>query len=135
MVITFRDIWKINGTLNWSRGNHRAFMIVKHVDEVDFGDPNANGGARFWNQTIQLAQEVEGKADFFTRWIDAVTTVDVQYTYNLGELSIFSDAEVTLGIQNLTNEDPPWIPVITGYDGTLHDPRGRIWSLRVGASL
>ena len=126
---------KINGTLNWSRGNHRAFMIVKHVDEVDFGDPNANGGARFWNQTIQLAQEVEGKADFFTRWIDAFTTIDVQYTYNLGELSVFSDAEVTLGIQNLTNEDPPWIPVITGYDGTLHDPRGRIWSLRVGASL
>jgi len=112
-----------------------GYRIVKHVDEVDFGDPNANGGARFWNQTIQLAQEVEGKADFFTRWIDAVTTVDVQYTYNLGELSIFSDAEVTLGIQNLTNEDPPWIPVITGYDGTLHDPRGRIWSLRVGASL
>ena len=82
-------------------------------------------------------QEVEGKADFFTftSRIDAVTTVDVQYIFNLGELSIFSGTEVTLGIWNLTNEDPPCIPVIKSYDGTLHDLRGRIWSPRVGANL
>ena len=55
--------------------------------------------------------------------MDAVTTVDLQYTSNLGELSIFSDTEVTLGIQNLTNEDTPWIPFIMGYEGTLHDPK------------
>ena len=115
--------------------NRTRWLLQDNYQEVDFGDPNANGGARFWNQTIQPAQEVEGKADFFTRWIDTVTRVDVQYTYNLGELSIFSDTEVTLGTQNLTNEDPPWIPFITGYEGTLHDPRGLIWSLRIRASL
>ena len=33
------------------------------------------------------------------------------------------------------NEEPPFVPVITGYDGTLHDPRGRVWMFRVNASM
>jgi len=72
---------------------------------------------------------------FLDSSIDSWVTADVQYTYSFGDLKYLSDASVTVGIQNLTNEEPPFVPVITGYDGTLHDPRGRLWTLRVNASL
>lgn len=72
---------------------------------------------------------------FLDSSIDSWVTADVQYTYSFGDLKYLSDASVTVGIQNLTNEGPPFVPVITGYDGTLHDPRGRLWTLRVNASL
>jgi outer membrane receptor protein involved in Fe transport len=60
----------------------------------------------------------------------------VQYTYSFGDTVLgLSDANITLGIQNVTDEEPPVISVVTAYDGRLHDGRGRIWFARVGGSL
>ena len=131
--------FKINGTLSWSMDQHRVFLLVKHVDDIDYGfdlatDPGS-GAARFWNATIALANGPGAAADFFTRDIDSMTTADIQYTYSFGELSFFTDSRITLGVQNFTNEEPPWAPVNTGFEATLHDPRGRIWFARFGASL
>ncbi len=131
--------YKFNATLNWSRGPHSFFALIQHVPEIDYGidlatDPRG-GAARFWNQTVALALGPGKAADFFTRDIDAFTTDNVSYTYDFGERGPLADSRVTLGIQNVANAEPPWVPVITGYDGTLHDPRGRIWFARVSASL
>ncbi|MEM7002877.1 MAG: hypothetical protein AAF529_18975, partial [Pseudomonadota bacterium] len=62
-------------------------------------------------------------------------TVDLQYNYSFGETSFLSDANVTLGIQNLFDEEPPGIAVVTAYDGRLHDGRGRIFFLRLSGSM
>ncbi|MEM7218526.1 MAG: TonB-dependent receptor [Pseudomonadota bacterium] len=131
--------FKINGTVNWSWQNHRAFLLVQHTDEIDYGfdlatDPG-EGAARFWNATVTLAHGAETAAEFFTRDIDSFTTVDLQYNYNFGERGFLADSNVTLGMKNLFNEEPPWAPVNTGFEATLHDPRGRLFFVRLGASL
>ena len=133
--------FKLNGTLSWSLNQHRLYMLVKHVDSMDYGidihnDPNPPAdSARFWRETVRLAHGDDKADEFFTTAIDSMTTIDVHYTYELGELPFLANARVTLGAMNVTNEEPPWIPVNNAFDGTLHDPRGRVWYLRVGGSL
>ena len=131
--------WKINGTLSWSMENHRAFMLVQYVDSLDYGvdlltDPRA-GAARFWRETVRLVHGQKTSDDFFTRDIKSMTTVDLQYSYSFGENSFLSSSEVSIGVKNVFDEEPPWIPVNTAYDGTLHDMRGRVWFLRVSAGM
>ena len=58
------------------------------------------------------------------------TTADLQYSYTLPAWKFASDSAITLGIRNLTDEDPPWINDQTGFDPVTHDPRGRVWYLR-----
>jgi outer membrane receptor protein involved in Fe transport len=131
--------WKINGTLSWSMDNHRAFMLVQYVDSLDYGvdlatDPRA-GAARFWRETVALVHGADTAADFFTRNIKSMTTVDLHYTYSFNEFSFLNSTEVTVGAKNVFDKEPPWIPVNTAYDGTLHDMRGRVWFLRVSTSM
>ncbi|MCZ6854208.1 MAG: TonB-dependent receptor, partial [Gammaproteobacteria bacterium] len=124
--------WKVNGTLSWSMDNQRAFLIVKYVDGVNH---NLTGGAGFFAATSALAHGPAFAADFLDSSVDSWTIADVQYTYSFGETGFMSDTSVSLGIQNFTNEEPPFVPVITGYDGTLHDPRGRIFFFKASASM
>jgi outer membrane receptor protein involved in Fe transport len=53
----------------------------------------------------------------------------------MGEMSYVNSSAITIGAKNLTNEEPPWVPYITSYDPVNHDPRGRMWYVRVSASL
>ncbi len=126
--------YKANATLSWSKDNHRAFLIVKHVDELE---SDISGGARyFFGAVAAMAGNPNIQRDLGDTKIESFTTADVQYTYSFGDTVLgLSDANITLGIQNLTDEEPPVISVVTAYDGRLHDGRGRIWFARVGGSL
>lgn len=124
--------WKANASLNWSLDQHRAFFILKYVDGVNH---NLTNGATFFAATAGLAHGSEFEADFLDSSVDSWLTADLNYTFSFGEVKFVNDASVTIGVQNLTNEEPPFVPVITGYDGTLHDPRGRVWSVRLSGSL
>ena len=130
--------YKVNATLNWSLNRHRAFMLVRHVPEVDDNSPTIPAG--FLAVGIQFAHGADKANDFRTTAgagkIEKMTTVDVQYTYNIGELFNFiSDSNVTVGIMNLFNEEAPWVVETTAHDPTLHDPRGRVFMVRFGASM
>ena len=124
--------WKANASLNWSLDQHWAFFILKYVDGVNH---NLTNGATFFAATAGLAHGSEFAADFLDSSVDSWLTADLNYTFSFGEVKFVNDASVTIGVQNLTNEEPPFVPVITGYDGTLHDPRGRVWSVRLSGSL
>ncbi|MBV26973.1 MAG: hypothetical protein CMQ13_02790 [Gammaproteobacteria bacterium] len=123
---------KANVTLNWSRDAHRAFFIVKYVDGVNH---NFTNGATFFAATAGVAHGPDFQAEFLDSSIDSWITADLNYTYSIGEVQFLDDTSITVGVQNTNNDEPPFVPVITGYDGTLHDPRGRVWSVRVSASL
>ena len=125
--------WKANGTLSWSKDNHRAYMIVKHIDELESDIPAGTRG--FFGAVAALAGNPSIQRDLRDTKIESMTTVDVQYTYSFGETAFMSDANVTLGIQNVFDEEPPVISVVTAYDGRLHDGRGRIWFARVAGSM
>ena len=132
--------YKINATLNWSMDNHRAFLIVKHTPEVE--DDRGAGTWNFFATGIGLANGAAMEAEFRglrdssgTFTVESFTTADVQYTYNFGELSFLADTSVTLGIMNITNEEPPFAVDVTAYSPILHDPRGRIFMFRVNGSF
>ena len=125
--------FKVNGTLSWSWNNHRAFAIVKFVDEIESDIPLGTRG--FFAATAALGGNPDIGDDVMDTKIESMTTADVQYTYSFGERSFLNDSSVSLGIMNITNELPPVIANVTAYDGTLHDGRGRLWFLRLNASL
>jgi iron complex outermembrane receptor protein len=131
--------YKLNTSLSYSNGPHRAFLMVEYVPELDYGfdlatDPGS-AAARFWRATVTQVHGASTANDFFTRNIHSMLTADLSYTYTFGEVGFLSDSSVTIGVQNITNEEPPWVPVNTGFDATLHDPRGRIWSMKFKASM
>ena len=125
--------WKINGTLSWSMDNHRAFLIIKHVDEVDSDIPAGTRG--FFRGTMTLAGNGHLANDLLDTNIEDFTTADIQYSYSFGETGFLSESTVTVGIQNITDEEAPVIANVTAYDGTLHDGRGTIWFVRFGGNL
>ena len=56
--------------------------------------------------------------------IASQTTADLLYTRSLG-----ADLDLSLGVVNLTDEDPPLAQFALGYDPVVADPRGRVFSL------
>jgi iron complex outermembrane recepter protein len=125
--------WKINGSLSWNMDNHRAFLLVKYVDEVESDIPAGTRG--FFAATTALGGNGSLSNDFLDTKIESFTTVDVQYTYSFGEQFFLNDSSISLGIQNIADEEAPVVANVTASDGTLHDPRGRIFFVRVSGSM
>ncbi|MDA1073934.1 MAG: TonB-dependent receptor [Proteobacteria bacterium] len=125
--------WRINGTLNWNWENHRAFLIVRYVDELE--TDVAAGTRGFFSATARLAGNNSVADDLLDTKIESMTTADIQYTYSFGEVGLLADSAVSLGIMNFTNEEAPAIALVTAYDGRLHDGRGRMWFLRLQGSM
>ena len=92
---------KFNWSLGWSMGQHAANFTWHYIDSYD-------------SDTGDLDQ------------IDSQNTFDVQYAYNFVQM----DAMVTLGVANLTDEEPPEVALEFGYDSLTHDPRGMMAYLR-----
>jgi len=125
--------WKANATLSWSMNSHRVFMLARWVDEVDEDIPAGTAG--FFRAVTALAGNRSTASDMADGLIDDMLTVDIQYNYNMGETAFLSDANITLGVQNIFDEEPPVVSYVTGYDPTLHDGRGRLFFVKVGGSL
>ncbi len=66
--------------------------------------------------------------------IPAQTRFDLQYVFDIAEfIDRDQAAAVTFGVNNLTNEAPPFVATNGGFESRVHDPRGRI--LRFGVDL
>jgi len=61
--------------------------------------------------------------------IGSFDTLDAQVSFLFGAEKTFS---ATLGVTNLTNEDPPQVFTNGGFESRTHDPRGRIFYGQVG---
>lgn len=125
--------FKWNGTLAWSMDNHRAFLLVQYVDDVNYG--RLGFTEAFFRETVRMGLGNGAANDIYTKDIKSMTTADVQYTYSFGEMAMLNDSSVSVGVKNLTDEEPPWVPVVNSFSPILHDPRGRVWFLRVAASM
>jgi iron complex outermembrane receptor protein len=97
---------KANISMNWMMDRHSAAAIIYYVDSYE---------------TTRPIPEGESKD------IDDWTTLDLQYAYNLpiGD----GATKFTLGVKNITDEDPPraYDSVNLSYDPKHHDPRGRTY--------
>ena len=126
--------WKVNGSLSWSMDNHRAYLLVRHVDEIESDIPAGTRG--FFAATTTLAgNDSISNNDFFDTKIESFTTMDMQYTYSFGEQYILNDSSVSFGVQNVFDEEAPVVANVTASDGGLHETLGRIYFLRVSGSM
>lgn len=87
--------------MGWSGGRHTLTGLVHYV-----------GGYR------------NDRSGITDPKISSQTTLDLFYSLNLRD-----GLEVSLGVVNATDRDPPLAQFALGYDPVVHDPRGRVISL------
>ncbi len=126
--------YKINASLNWSYENHRAYAVLRYIDgyEATLSEEPASA---FWKNTVALALGPEASAYYYDADVSSWTTVDANYTYELPEMGAVSSSSITVGAKNLFDRDAPWVPNNTTYDPVTHDFRGRVWYVRMSASM
>lgn len=95
--------WKGNLSLDWALGSHSATAYVRYSDSYE--DDNS------------------------LLTIDSHTTLDLRYAYAFGLGD--SEATVAIGAINVTDEEPPAVLDLLGYDTKVHDPRGRMYYINL----
>ena len=105
--------FRLNVGANWFTENQNAALYVRHIGEYDDREPDVT------NATI-----------------DSYTVVDFQYGYTWDDLIGSGSTNVTVGVNNVADEDPPAIDRGSvngriGFDGQVHDPRGRVTYIRL----
>ena len=67
---------------------------------------------------------------------DRFNTVDAQVNIDFREMFGSESAfTASLGVTNLTDEDPPFVATNGGFESRTHDPRGRIVYLQLGTEF
>lgn len=96
----------------WSNNNHQAVATLRYKDSYLQDDSARNN-------------KLLGKD------IDSFTTLDVQYNYDLSELLSIAGS-VTVGVNNVLDENPPEYGARPYYDNEVHPIRGRVIYLDLG---
>lgn len=106
--------WRWIGGTTWRFGDWRTALTVNYVGQNDaFYQPQALAG------TLP------------TRWID----LDPWLTYDIQvsrPLPWMRDSELTIGVDNFTDEDPPFYDQLAeGYDARIANPFGAMYYVRL----
>ena len=112
---------RIQGDIHWQRGRNSINMNIKRVSEYHDDRPQS----AFLGAYIGFAET-----------IGSMTTVDLNYRREIS-LPLLTEARTSfsVGAVNLLNQDPPLTQVDGAYDYYLHDPRGRIYFLRMNVDF
>jgi iron complex outermembrane receptor protein len=102
---------KANASLKWESGSHQASVTARHIAGYE---------------TTRAAPPAG-----YSNTIDSHLTWDAQYNYQLSMSSM--DTQITLGVLNMTDEEPPlvWDAANFSYDSRQHDARGRMAYVRL----
>ena len=111
---------RFNFGVSWRRGAHAVSLTVRHIDS-------------YKNDEVASAPK-----------INAWTTIDASYSFVFEDL-FGGEAQVSIGARNLTDQDPPPLPtglegihrynLRPGFDGSVHDIKGRTLYARIRLSL
>lgn len=103
--------WRFNGGLAFANDTHDARVYVRYIDGMN---DDQNAGSR----------------------IGSMTTVDAQYTLNLGGLIDGADgSSLQVGVINAFDKRPPYVSTNGGFESRTHDPRGRMVYAKITASF
>ncbi len=101
---------KMNGGVTWLHRDHALNFSARFIDSYKDDQTNSS--------------------------IDSQTTFDVRYSYTFPEMFNTGDSSrITVGVVNLTDEDPPLIDNRPGLDTEVHDPRGQQVYVTLSMSL
>ena len=101
---------KVNASLDWPRDSHKLALMAFYTSGYETTRPIAPDAA----------------ANGYTSSIDSWLTLDLQYAYSFSFSG--TDAVLTLGAKNLTDEDAPAVydAANFSFDPKHHYPRGHI---------
>ncbi len=103
--------WRWNAGIAFGNDTHDARFYVRHISGMD--------------DDQVIAGVVNGD-------IDSHTTVDAQYTLNLGGLLDGADgSNIQIGVINAFDKRPPVVATNGGFESRTHDPRGRMVYARI----
>lgn len=107
-------------SIDWSKNQFDASIDINYI-----------GGYQDESTQTAFLGAYLGYADY----IDSMTTVDAHVRW-CGDGLLRSDLpmRVSFGVRNLLNREPPLVIVDGAFDYYSHDPRGRIYLVRVQAS-
>ena len=93
---------RVNVGLNWNKDNHNFDFFARRIGSLD---DDQNPGS-----------EVESQTRF-----------DLRYAYNLGGfVDFFDNAAISVGVINLTDEEPPFVATGGGFESRISNPVGRL---------
>ena len=115
---------RFNAGIGWVSGAHTANLFARYIsaydDDQNCADDSLPSGGSCG----------AGTGGFFE--IDSFTTIDAQYSL---DTAILLNREVapliTVGVINAAGEEPPQVYTNGGFDSKVHDPRGRMFYVRV----
>lgn len=110
-----------NAGIAWLNGAHSANLFARYISGYD-DDQNCS------DNTASVGG-VCASGGFFD--VDSQLTFDAQYSL---DTAVAFDWEtgplLTIGVINMTGEEPPQLFTNGGYDARVHDPRGRLLYVR-----
>lgn len=105
--------WRINGQLGWQAAKWNTTLTFRYLGETE-DLPGGRDSANF-SCNVNPARPVEA--------VDSYLELGLRGSYDIND-----ETEVSLGIINLTDEEPPFSSVAAGgwpwFDQALYDPRG-----------
>ncbi|MCJ9428085.1 TonB-dependent receptor domain-containing protein [Kordiimonas marina] len=145
-------------------GTFMPFVDATYVNKYDLEDPQAGtiSGAGNRNFTNFGSPTPRWRSNFGAAWVNdvhdirfyvrymsgvtddqnpgsrvgAMTTVDAQYTLNLGGLmESLQGTSLQVGVINAFDKAPPYVSTNGGFESKLHDPRGRMAYVKLTTSF
>ena len=143
--------FKTNVTASWTKDRHSVFVMTRFIDGVE-NDRDASSYksftrpmAMYFVQTGEVGfgpENPEGSTlqyeldDSWKKDLDETYWTDIYYNYSMPAFGVIPEGGVvSLGIRNAFNERVEPVPNAAGFDGTIHDARGRMYMLRYRLSL
>lgn len=116
--------WRYTMGLDWDFRGFRTNVTMRYVSEV-------------YDTSLTQAASIEGPGIVIgdTKYwqVDDWTVYNLTLSYDFSHFSGWADGfDASLGVRNLTNEEPPFADESFGYFTRLHNAYGRVYWARVG---
>jgi iron complex outermembrane receptor protein len=107
---SFAVPWRATLRNNWALGNSSVQSLLRFTDGyANDATPNAGTVAK--------------------PFIESYLVWDLSYSYAVGKRFGLKNSDVSLGVNNVTNKNPPWVPDTNHLLATMYDYSGRhIWA-------
>ena len=107
---SFAVPWRATLRNNWSVGNNSVQSLLRFTDSyANDATPNAGTVAK--------------------PFVESYLVWDLSYSYAVGSRFGLKSSDVSLGVNNVLNKNPPWVPDTNHLLATMYDYSGRhIWA-------
>ena len=130
-----------NYLFDFERAFYVSDPLVEEVDTIGRPVDLSARGYMTWSRNNWQVSGYLNYTDSYTdnvnepaRPVDSWTTVDFSIVYDTGDsLGLLSDTRLTFTVQNLLDEDPPFVNTSSGlaYDSVNGNPLGRMLSIQL----